>query len=105
MAHLDVFPNGDPRTAKSRPYVLDVQNNILGVLPSTIVVPLARPESIDQMPVLRLNPKIQVGDEVLVMLTQDMAAIPRRALKSPILNISTQRDEILAALDFLFTGF
>jgi toxin CcdB len=105
MSHLDVFRNVDPSTAGSRPYVLDVQNNILGTLPSRIVVPLARPDCIEQMPILRLNPTIQIADETLVMLTQDMAAIPQRVLKTPVTNLSSQRDEILAALDFLFTGF
>jgi hypothetical protein len=34
-----------------------------------------------------------------------LAPVPRRFLKKPVANLSPQRDEILAALDFLFTGF
>jgi len=105
MAHFDVFHNPDPRTAGSRPYLLDVQNSLLASLPSTVVIPLARPESIDQMAILRLNPRINVHENSLLLLTQDMASLPRRALKTPVANLSAQRDEILAALDFLFTGF
>ena len=30
--------------------------------------------------------------------------VPRRLLKKPVTNLSPQRDEILAALDLLFTG-
>ena len=33
------------------------------------------------------------------------SSIPRRLLIHPVANLSAQRDEILAALDFLFTGF
>jgi hypothetical protein len=31
---------------------------------------------------------------------QDIATVPRRLLKKPVANLSPQRDEILAALDF-----
>jgi toxin CcdB len=104
MAHLDVFPNLDARTKTSIPFVLDVQSDLLSSLPTAIVIPLAIPESIESLPILRLNPKVDVGGTALVALTQDLAALPRRLLQSPVANISPQRDEILAALDLLFTG-
>jgi toxin CcdB len=31
--------------------------------------------------------------------------VPRRMLKRPVTNLSAHRDDILAALDFLFTGY
>jgi toxin CcdB len=65
---------------------------------------LAYPEAIET-PILRLNPKVGVGDTALVALTQDMASVPNRLLRNPVANLSPQRDEIVAALDFLFTGF
>jgi hypothetical protein len=34
-----------------------------------------------------------------------MASVPNRLLRNPVANLSPQRDEIVAALDFLFTGF
>jgi toxin CcdB len=105
MAHLDVYPNRDPRTSKSRPYAIDIQSNLLASMPSAVLVPLARMESVEELPILRLNPSIIVGDEKLVMLTQDMAAVLRRTLSAPVSNVASQRDEILAALDFLFSGF
>lgn len=105
MAHLDVYPNRDPRTSTSRPYAVDVQNNLLASMPSTVLVPLARMESVEQLPILRLNPSIVLGDEKLVMLTQDIAAVLRRTLSAPVGNVSAQRDDILAALDFLFSGY
>jgi toxin CcdB len=65
---------------------------------------LAYPEAIET-PILRLNPKVGVGDTALVALTQYMASVSNRLLRNPVANLSPQRDEILAALDFLFTGF
>lgn len=105
MAHLDVFPNPDAGSADTIPYLLDVQSNLLGDLPTRVVIPLAYPEAIETLPILRLNPKVGVGGTALVALAQDMAALPRRLLKSPVANLSTQREEILAAIDFFFTGF
>lgn len=104
MAHLDVYRNPDRKTATIIPFVLDVQSNLLGGLPSSVVIPLARPESIETLPILRLNPNVIINGSKLVALTQDLATIPRHMLKKSVTNLSPQRDEILAALDLLFTG-
>ena len=105
MAYLDVFRNPDNESADVIPYMLDVQSALLEALPSHVVIPLALAESIETLPILRLNPKVGVGDTALIVLTQDLAALPTRLLRNPVANLSSQRDEILAALDFLFTGF
>jgi len=105
MAQLDVYPNTDLPTADEIPYLLDIQSGLLHTLPGCVVVPLAVPESLDALPILRLNPKLEVAGLAVVMLTQELATLPRRALKTPVANLSSQREEILAALDFLFTGF
>ena len=105
MAHLDVYRNTDDASAATLPYVLDVQSNLLDGLPTCMVIPLATPDAIETLPILRLNPTISVDGRPLVVLTQDMAPVPRRMLKSPVANLSPHREEILAALDFLFTGF
>jgi toxin CcdB len=104
MAHLDVFKNPNA-SAKGFPYLLELQTGLLGDMPTTVVAPLGLPKVIDQIPVLRLNPTITVEGQRLVLMTQELAAIKRRQLKEPVANLSTQREEILAALDFLFTGF
>ena len=105
MAQLDVFSNPDKKTAAVIPFVLDIQNNLLANLPTRLVIPLAIPETIGMLPILRLNPKVDVGETALIALTQDMAALPKRMLTTPVANLSPQREEILAALEFLFTGF
>ncbi|MDP1605908.1 MAG: CcdB family protein [Rhodocyclaceae bacterium] len=105
MAQLDVYPNPDLSTADDIPYLLDIQSGLLHTLPGCVVVPLANPESLEALPILRLNPKLEVAGSAVVMLTQELATLPRRALKTPVANLSAQRDEILAALDLLFTGF
>lgn len=105
MAQFDVFPNTDEETAAVVPCVLDVQSNFLDRLSTCLVVPLVTPEALDALPILRLNPFLTIDGKNLVALTQDIAPVPRRLLRHPVTNLSTQREEILAALDFLFTGF
>jgi toxin CcdB len=104
MAHLDVYRNPDRKTATIIPFVLDIQSSLLDGLPSSVVIPLARPEAIETLPILRLNPQVSVGGTRLIALTQDLSPVPRRLLKKPVTNLSPQQDEILAALDLLFTG-
>ena len=104
MPHLDVYLNRDARTAKSRPSVVELQSSLLDKLPTTVIAPLARPQSIDRLSIMRLNPSVSIKGTALILLTQDLAAIPRVLLKSPVANLSPQRDEILAALDLLITG-
>ena len=105
MARLDVYRNPDRKTAAIIPFVLDVQSSLLDSLPSRVVIPLAEPRAIEKLPILRLNPRVSIGARELIALTQDLAPVPRSMLKRPVANLSPQRDEILAALDFLFTGF
>ncbi len=39
------------------------------------------------------------------MVTQFMAAVPEKLLKTSVSNLEKRRDEITAALDLLFQGF
>jgi toxin CcdB len=105
MAHLDVFKNPNAAKAPGFPYLLEVQTALLGDMPTTVVIPLGLPSVIDHIPVLRLNPTVAVAGRRLLVMTQELAAIKRRSLKAPVANLSANRDDILSALDFLFSGF
>jgi len=105
MAYLDVYPNPDRRTSAVIPFVVDVQSELLDSLPGCVVIPLARADALETLPVLRLNPTFNIDSIALIALTQDIASVPRRMLKSPVTDLTTHRDDILAALDFLFTGY
>ena len=104
MACLDVFANPDRSSKAIIPCLLEVQSNLLDSLPSCIVVPLAHPEAVKALPILRLNPYVMINGIRLIALTQYLASVPRCLLNSPIANLAPQRDEILAALNLLFTG-
>jgi toxin CcdB len=105
MSQFDVYRNPDRTTAARIPYVVVLQSNLLEGIEHHVVAPLRIKQDDSVIPVLRLNPLVTIDDCEFHVRVQDIATVPRRMLKSPIANLSPQREEILAALDFLFTGF
>ena len=99
MARFSVYRNPD-----GAGYLLDVQANILDHLNTRMVVPLL-PLSSAPTPAKTLNPVFSITGTSVVMVTQFMAAIPASLLKSPESSLEFSRNEITAALDFLFQGF
>ena len=104
MAQYDVFRNPNPSTRNRIPFLLDVQSGLLESLVTRVVVPLAIPEVLAGKPAERLNPKLLVEGRTLVMLTPELAGVPRSALGPRVANLSSARTEIVGALDILFTG-
>ncbi|EGQ8673468.1 CcdB family protein, partial [Vibrio cholerae] len=51
-----------------------------------------------------LCPTIHIEQGNFVILTQQMASVPTKILVEPVADLSTFRDEIIAAIDFLITG-
>lgn len=99
MAQFDVYA-GRGKNAK---YLIDIQDNILDMLTTRVVAPLV-PISFISLPMKNVNPVIHVNDEKLILLTHLLAAVPCRQLGKIIFNVKMQRNEIITALDMLFTG-
>jgi len=95
--------NADTRSRKRVPYLLIVQSDLIDSAGTCVVVPLITPERAGT-PVSRLMPQLPVGDEIMVMDTLQLAAIPRAALGAPVADLSVQRSTIMAALDLLISG-
>lgn len=103
MAQFDVYLNPNPATRKTIPYLLDVQADLLDGLATRIVVPLVL---IDVMGagVRQLHPHFKIKGQIVVMSTAEMAGIALRGMGEKVISLKTRRDEIIAALDLLFTG-
>lgn len=102
MAQFDIYPNPVRGMGDAVPFVLDIQSEQLSALPTRMIVPLGRPD--DFQPLRRLNPLVEVDGERFAVMTQHMAAVPRDVLREPVGSLAPRRDDIIAALDFLFTG-
>lgn len=104
MAQFDVYRNPNPATRARAPFLLDVQAPLLEPLATRIVVPLCKLDAVGGKPAEHLNPQFEIEGRKLVMLTQELAGIPRKALGEHAGNLAAERGQIIAALDFAFTG-
>ncbi|MGB5279452.1 MAG: CcdB family protein [Gammaproteobacteria bacterium] len=104
MAQFDVCRNPNPDTQAAIPYLLEVQSDLLESIATCVVVPLVR-TSERKKPAKYLNPCLDIEGTQVIMLTEQIAGIPRRALSKRIASLSSKRQEIMTALDFLFSGF
>lgn len=103
MSQFDLYRNPNPETNTFIPYLLDVQADLLDVLATRIVIPLHTLDSISK-PLRHLNPLLDVDGEKLVLSTAELAGVPIAILGEPAGNLRSSRDEIIGALDFVFTG-
>lgn len=104
MAQFDIYSNLNPATSEALPYLLDVQSNLIDIVSTRVVAPLANVASIGAA-ADRLNPPFEVRGIQVVMVTEQIAGVPKTILGAVIGNLANERAAILAALDLLFTGF
>ncbi len=102
MARFDVYRFA----SKTVPLVIDVQADLLDDLASRVVVPLIPLSKAANEVLPRLKPTLLIQEDTYVMMTTDIAALPAYRLGKVVTNIEDKhRDDITAALDFLFQGF
>ena len=104
MAQFDVHENTNHKTRKAIPYLLIVQADVLDELATRVVVPLFA-AAIMSKSAQHLNPAFTINRTRVVMSTAELAGIPAQALGKKVASLKEQRNEIIAALDFLITGF
>ncbi|MCK6452290.1 MAG: CcdB family protein [Alphaproteobacteria bacterium] len=103
MPQFDVHRNTGAEGRKRAPFVVVMQGDFLSDLQTRIAAPLVLADRFGT-PVTRLNPTFRVADRIVVLSVGELAAIDRRELGEPVGSLATSRDDIIAALDFLFTG-
>jgi len=104
MAQFDVYENPNDETNQIVPYILDLQAVLLDNLATRVVAPLVAAALMGGA-VEHLNPRFMVKGNVVFMSTAEIAGVPRSALGEKVGSLREQRNEIIAALDFLFAGF
>ena len=101
---FDVFENHNATSKKRFPFLLDVQARLLDDLETRVVVPLAAKELFAGKILTRLMPIVEIRGKEHVAVTPQMSGIAKRELGDCVANLAPARPEIIAALDFLFTG-
>ena len=103
MAQFDVYPNRDEESKRRFPYLLDVQDDMLDILSTRVVIPLM-PVNSEAMSMEKLNPVLSIDGQQYLASVPELAGVRKSILAQPVANLSENRDEIIAALDVLFTG-
>lgn len=99
MQH-DVFENNNVRSRVSQPFLVNLQaDGIDG--PLCLACPLFAPGTLQSSKTV--IPVMFEGKPYLLALIL-MSAVDRRSLRRPAGSIAADRDDILRALDWLFTG-
>ena len=99
MAQFDVYDNPGSRTRKQAPYLLEIQGRFVDSLTTCVVIPLVCKEYFSGATVL--NPVIVVNGVEFLLSTAEMTAVLRGILGLPITSVTSQRSEIIAAIDRL----
>ena|SRR3982750_1769312 len=104
MRRFDVFRNNDRASAKHIPFLLLLQSELLDEMPTRVVAPLVVPNALSGPPAKTLNPEFEIEGQRVVMLTQQLAGVTLQRLKTRVTTLGDRRDDIVRALDFLFSG-
>jgi toxin CcdB len=105
VPQFSVYRNKNPRTKVTFPLLVDVQSDLLEPLNTRVVIPLTRSPALAKKPVSHLTPEVSFDGDNYVLLTPQLAGISRTELGSVAGSLAGERQTILAALDFLLTGF
>lgn len=101
MAQFDLHRHA---RSKRYPYLIDLQSDLLRDLASRIVAPLMPAAHLRGTPIRRLNPVAVIEGVEHVILFQELAAFPAGELGDVVDTLASRRDELVAALDLVFTG-
>lgn len=104
MDQFSLYRNQNTSSKRAYPYLLDIQSPLVRTLDTRLVIPLALKELYGSELITHLNPVILVDNREYVVLTQQMAAVPRTVLGTCDDAYAAYQQEILSAIDFLITG-
>lgn len=104
MAQWDVYPNPNPASCVEVPYLVDVQSDLLRVVPTRFVVPLAPSRrGLSGLP-QRMSPAFLVQEQQLLLIPQEAGPVDARVLRAPVANLRTEAHRIIDALDAVVSG-
>ena len=100
---FDLIRNTTGYREQAVPYFVTVQSDLVYDIQTKVVIPLHRPSTYKPAP--RLNPIFSVDGESLTMMTQEIVGLEPRDIGPAVGTLADHRDEIIAAIDFLISGF
>src|SRR4051812_23021550 len=101
IKQCDVFSNPSERASPNVPFVLVLQADRLSHTRTVVVAPLVKADGLreDQA----LYPVFDIRGLRVALLITELAALPRRALKNYVADLSRERHRVIRAIDTLFS--
>lgn len=99
-----VYKNKNPRTRAVYPYLLEIQAPLLESLQTRVVAPLVKASALQKKAIARVTPLITLEGEKYLVLIPQLAGIAKIDLGARVSEVAQYRDDIMAAIDFLFLG-
>lgn len=96
--------NTNPSTKTRYPLLLEIQSDLLSELTTTIVIPLAKKETLGNAKMTRLNPEFTIESETYVAVTQQLAGVSRDILGDVAFDLKHLHSDIVSAVDFVISG-
>ena len=104
MPQFDLCENPNPRSRDWAPYIIDLQHDMLRSLNTRIMAPLLKSQPRDEPMMQRLNPAISIKGREYFLSTAEMDSVPISELSEVVDSRDAHRDELMAAVDLLFTA-
>lgn len=105
MSQFAVHKNKNSRTKSVFPFLVDVQSDLLEPLSTRVVIPLTKVAALAKKPVSHLTPAVSFDGDTYALMTPQLAGIARSDLGALAGSLVNEREKIMAAVDFLLTGF
>ena len=105
MAKFDYYANTDKDTNRTYPFIVDVQDALLEGLNSRVVIPLTPLANLEKSYPKNLCPVVTIEGKEYSLLTHQLTSVSMRTLSHTEGSLAHIRNEIISAIDFLFTGF
>jgi toxin CcdB len=105
VPQFTVYRNENPRSKTHFPFLVDVQCDLLEALQMCVVVRLSKAAALTKKPVTHLTPILDFEGEKFILVTPQLAGVARSDLGPVAGSLAGQRHAIIAAVDFLLSGF
>lgn len=104
MAQFTAYRNSNAGNRTTIPLLLDIQSELIAALDTCVVIPLYTEAAMKGRILKTLTPVLAIDGKRYVMVTPQLAGIPRRVLGAKAADLTMHRAEIMAALDMLVSG-
>lgn len=85
-------------------YVVDVQSRLLSEIATRVVIPLLPKDVAPKIAAETLNPVFSIDGSEYVLMTQNLATVRLKQLRTPTGTMVSVRDQIVRAIDALLSG-